>query len=144
MDLGTLLLQDICGHYAQRVCADFESSLSECASLGDFSVDVFRPNTHLTGEALGLFYIGTIFPEFKESERWRTTGLSILNQQLNRHVQSDGVYFEQSTYYHRYTTDFYLHLKILLEINASRSHRVSTISSMRCSVISCTSPGQMV
>jgi hypothetical protein len=77
----------------------------------------FSPNTHLTGEALGLFYIGTVFPEFEESARWRRTGLSILTEQLERHVQPDGVYFEQSSYYHRYTTDFYLHLKLLLEIN---------------------------
>jgi hypothetical protein len=77
----------------------------------------FSPNTHLTGEALGLFYLGTLMPEFKESSRWRNTGLQILIEQLARHVQADGVYFEQSSYYHRYTTDFYLHLKILLSIN---------------------------
>lgn len=77
----------------------------------------FSPNTHLTGEALGLFYIGTLFPEFKESDRWRKTGLRILLEQLDKHVQRDGVYFEQSSYYHRYTTDFYLHLRILLAAN---------------------------
>jgi hypothetical protein len=77
----------------------------------------FSPNTHLTGEALGLFYLGTMLPEFKESGRWRKTGLKILVDQLARHVQPDGAYFEQSTYYHRYTTDFYLHLQILLAAN---------------------------
>jgi hypothetical protein len=77
----------------------------------------FSPNTHLTGEALGLFYLGTMLPEFKEAERWRRTGLRILVEQLERHVQADGAYFEQSTYYHRYTTDFYLHLRILLAAN---------------------------
>ncbi len=77
----------------------------------------FSPNTHLTGEALGLFYIGTLLPQFKESNRWRTTGFTILMAQLGRHVRSDGVYFEQSSYYHRYTTDFYLHLWILLQAN---------------------------
>ena len=74
----------------------------------------FSPNTHLTGEALGLFYLGSFLPEFKEAKRWRNTGLQILLAQLDRHVQPDGVYFEQSSYYHRYTTDFYLHLLILL------------------------------
>jgi Heparinase II/III-like protein/Heparinase II/III N-terminus len=77
----------------------------------------FSPNTHLTGEALGLFYLGTVLPEFKESDRWRTTGLRILNGQLPRHVKPDGVYFEQSSYYHRYTADFYIHLLILLQAN---------------------------
>ncbi len=74
----------------------------------------FSPNTHLTGEALGLFYLGTLLPEFLDSARWRNTGLQILITQLPRHVKTDGVYFEQSSYYHRYTTDFYLHLWILL------------------------------
>ena len=77
----------------------------------------FSPNTHLTGEALGLFYLGTLLPEFKESSRWRNKGLRILLEQLPRHVQQDGVYFEQSSYYHRYTTDFYLHLRLLLSAN---------------------------
>ena len=77
----------------------------------------FSPNTHLTGEALGLFYLGTLLPEFKESHRWRRTGLRILTEQLSRHVRPDGVYFEQSSYYHRYTADFYTHLLILLRAN---------------------------
>ena len=77
----------------------------------------FSPNTHLTGEALGLFYLGTLLPEFKEASRWRKKGLKILLKQLPRHVQPDGVYFEQSSYYHRYTTDFYLHLRLLLSAN---------------------------
>jgi hypothetical protein len=77
----------------------------------------FSPNTHLTGEALGLFYIGLLLPEFKDAERWRELGLEILVSQLPRHVKPDGVYFEQSSYYHRYTTDFYLQLAVLLRIN---------------------------
>ena len=31
----------------------------------------FSPNTHLTGEALGLFYAGTLFPEFRDAAEWR-------------------------------------------------------------------------
>jgi hypothetical protein len=43
------------------------------------------------------------------------TGKRILLNQLARHVRPDGVYFEQSSYYHRYTTDFYAHFLILSE-----------------------------
>ncbi|MDQ1728475.1 MAG: hypothetical protein QOD33_600, partial [Pyrinomonadaceae bacterium] len=74
----------------------------------------FSPNTHLTGEALGLFYLGTFLPEFSEAARWRRTGQEILSEQLAKQVKPDGVYFEQSSYYHRYTTDFYTHLLIML------------------------------
>lgn len=75
------------------------------------------PNTHLTGEALGLFYLGTLLPEFERAASWREKGRSILLDELDRHVLSDGVYFERASYYHRYTTDFYAHLLILSERN---------------------------
>ncbi|MDQ3652207.1 MAG: heparinase II/III family protein [Acidobacteriota bacterium] len=79
----------------------------------------FSPNTHLTGEALGLFYLGTVLPELKCAARWRNTGERILMNALDWHVRPDGVYFEQSSYYHRYTTDFYTHLYILARANSS-------------------------
>lgn len=75
------------------------------------------PNTHLTGEALGLFYLGTLLPEFRSAERWRATGERILIGELARHVLPDGVYFEQSSYYQRYTADFYTHFCILSRDN---------------------------
>src|SRR5438093_412272 len=77
----------------------------------------YSPNTHLTGEALGLLYLGTLFPEFRCARRWQRTGWAILVEQLEKHVRPDGSYFEQSTYYHRYTTDFCLHLSVLGQLN---------------------------
>lgn len=77
----------------------------------------FSPNTHLTGEALGLFYLGTLLPEFREAAAWRAKGREILIEQLAQQVKADGVYFEQSSYYHRYTVDFYTHLLILSRVN---------------------------
>ncbi|HXM35377.1 MAG TPA: alginate lyase family protein [Pyrinomonadaceae bacterium] len=77
----------------------------------------FSPNTHLTGEALALFYLGTMLPEFRAASRWREVGKRVLLDQLSRHVKADGVYFEQSSYYHRYTTDFYTHFLIMARAN---------------------------
>jgi hypothetical protein len=77
----------------------------------------FSPNTHLTGEALGLYYLGTLLPEFRAAARWRKAGKRILLDQLSRQVKADGVYFEQSSYYHRYTADFYTHFLILAQAN---------------------------
>lgn len=73
----------------------------------------FSPNTHLTGEALGLVYIGTHFPELRGAARWVERGEKVLFGELGRQIRPDGVYFEQSSYYHRYTADFYLHLALL-------------------------------
>ncbi|HYV00306.1 MAG TPA: alginate lyase family protein, partial [Pyrinomonadaceae bacterium] len=79
----------------------------------------FSPNTHLTGEALALFYLGTLFPELKDARRWKKKGNDILLGELSRHVRPDGVYFEQSSYYHRYTVDFYTHYLILMQENGN-------------------------
>ncbi|HLQ22861.1 MAG TPA: heparinase II/III family protein, partial [Gemmatimonadales bacterium] len=73
----------------------------------------FSPNTHLTGEALGLFYAGTMFPEMAQASRWRERGAQILIAESSRHVLPDGVYFEQSTCYQRYTVEIALHFLIL-------------------------------
>lgn len=81
----------------------------------------FSPNTHLTGEALGLFYLGTLWPEFRRAASWRACGERILLAELDRHILPDGVYFEQTTYYQRYTTDFYTHYLILARANGVRT-----------------------
>ncbi len=73
----------------------------------------YSPNTHLTGEALGLYYLGTQLGIFERSMRWRKLGEEILFAELDRQVLADGVYFEQSTWYQRYTADFYTHFLIL-------------------------------
>lgn len=73
----------------------------------------FSPNTHLLGEAVGLFFIGTLCPEITSAERWRNRGWEIILQQSERQVRPDGVYFEQALYYHVYALDFFLHARIL-------------------------------
>lgn len=73
----------------------------------------FSPNTHLTGEALGLFYAGLAFPELDGAERWHKLGRRILLEQLQRQALDDGVYFEQATCYQRYTVEIYLHFLML-------------------------------
>jgi hypothetical protein len=75
----------------------------------------YSPNTHLTGEALGLLYLGTALPFFDAAERWRATGWEILHDQLFRQVRADGTYFEQALYYHRYTADIYHHALLLAD-----------------------------
>jgi hypothetical protein len=77
----------------------------------------FSPNTHLTGEALGLFYLGILLPELRRATQWRELGWRILERELQRQIHEDGVYFEQATYYHRYTVDINLHALLLAQAN---------------------------
>lgn len=76
----------------------------------------FSPNTHLTGEALGLYFLGSFLPELGESKRWKNLGYKILLGALDFQVRGDGGYCEQSSHYHRYTTDFYANLFVLREL----------------------------
>ena len=68
----------------------------------------FSPNTHLTGEALGLYVVGVALPELAGSSRWMDTGRSILIEEIGRQIHPDGGHVERSTHYQRYTLDFYL------------------------------------
>jgi len=77
----------------------------------------FSPNTHLLGEALALFFIGTQYPGLKASAGWRTLGWRILLEEAQKQVRPDGVYFEQSLYYHVYALDFFLHARQLAMLN---------------------------
>jgi len=77
----------------------------------------FSPNTHLLGEAVALFFIGTLCPEIASARRWQQRGWQTVLQEANRQVRSDGLHFEQSTYYHVYALDFFLHSAILASVN---------------------------
>ena len=77
----------------------------------------FSPNTHLLGEALALFFLGTLFPGPHRAERWQRRGWEILQGEAAKQVRKDGFYFEQSTYYHVYALDIFLHARILAACN---------------------------
>ena len=99
-----------------EVFGDIERAIEAHAShVERYLSYYFSPNTHLTGEALGLFYAGTVFREMKQAERWRRLGSSILVREIERQVLPDGVYMERSTCYQRYTADIYLHFMVLAD-----------------------------
>jgi uncharacterized heparinase superfamily protein len=91
----------------------FKYLCAQARHIESYLSHYFSPNTHLTGEALGLFYLGAALPELNRASRWRDIGIRVLLDQLTQHICPDGVYFEQSSYYHRYTADFYTHLLVL-------------------------------
>lgn len=70
------------------------------------------PNTHLTGEALGLFYIGL----YLGVPHWRDHARRMLERVVSEHVFDDGVYFEKSTWYQRYAAEIYLHYLLLSRV----------------------------
>ena len=77
----------------------------------------FSPNTHLLGEGVALFFLGTLCRELEPAERWKREGWEIVLEAAERQVQSDGMHFEQSLYYHVYAIDFFLHARRLAALN---------------------------
>jgi hypothetical protein len=94
-------------------------SLAEHAEFIEENLSTyFSPNTHLLGEGFGLYCIGLLLPELRGAERWRATGRKILEDEMQKQVRPDGAHAEQSSYYHRYATDFFLCAAILADRNA--------------------------
>lgn len=81
----------------------------------------YSPNTHLTGEGLGLYYLGTQLPFLERAPQWRKLGEGILFTEITKQIYEDGVYFEQSTWYQRYTVDIYSHFVILRALTGESS-----------------------
>jgi hypothetical protein len=77
----------------------------------------FSPNTHLLGEGVALFFIGLLCPELRSARRWQKLGWDVTLRESERQVSPDGLHFEQSTYYHVYALDFFLHAGVLANLN---------------------------
>jgi asparagine synthase (glutamine-hydrolysing) len=78
-------------------------------------------NNHLLGEALGLYAIGTLFPYFSESIRWRNKGKAILeSEKCLKQFYEDGGYCQLSFNYQRLVLHYYLWALRIAEVNGDR------------------------
>ena len=102
--------------------ADFHSDYLQAQALSGRHIQrylstYFSPNTHLLGEAVALFFLGTLCPELSGAERWKSQGWQIVLEEAARQVNPDGMHFEQSVYYHVYALDLFLHAALLASAN---------------------------
>ena len=98
--------------------ASLREGIGECAVYTERYISTyFAPNTHLLGEALALFFVGILYPEFERAGFWREYGWRVLLQESSRQVRMDGFHFEQSVYYHVYALDMFLHARVLASLN---------------------------
>jgi hypothetical protein len=99
-------------------CAQFRAELAPALAFHGRYIErylstYFSPNTHLLGEAVALFFLGTLYPGMPGAANWKATGWRITLREAERQVRPDGVYFEQSLYYHVYALDFFLCARLL-------------------------------
>ena len=119
--LSWIWLRSLLAEYP-TVSATFQNDLLSGLALNGRHIErylstYFSPNTHLLGEAVALFFIGTTCPQISSAEHWKRMGWRIIEEEALRQVRPDGVYFEQSLYYHVYALDFFLHARLLASRN---------------------------
>ncbi len=103
-------------------CADFRAEMAPALAFHGRYIErylstYFSPNTHLLGEAVALFFLGTLYRQMPGAARWKKSGWKIVLHEAGRQVRPDGVYFEQSLYYHVYALDFFLYARLLAARN---------------------------
>lgn len=67
-----------------------------------------QKNNHGLSEAMGLWTIGSLFPEFMDSPRWAALGRRLLENQANELIYDDGAFSQHSMNYHRVMLHDYL------------------------------------
>jgi len=91
---------------ARRVEANIEYSISQ-------------RNNHGMSEALGLWTVASLFPEFRKAELWKKRGLELLERQGRDLVYEDGAFSQHSMNYHRLMLHDYLWVIRLADILGS-------------------------
>jgi hypothetical protein len=72
----------------------------------------------LAMEGAGLFYVGVLFPEFRDAATWRDTAAKWIYAELDNQVYPDGVQFELASGYHHVSLSNFLLVYRLARLNA--------------------------
>ena len=72
-----------------------------------------QSNNHGISEAVGLWTLGVLFPEFTDAAKWRELGAKLLAKQVKGLIYDDGSFSQHSVNYHRVMLhDFLWALKV--------------------------------
>ena len=76
---------------------------------------------HLLFEAQRMICAGSFFPEFKNAETWRASGVEILNREINVQVYDDGGQYELCPHYHLGSIEIFVKALEIADINGFRN-----------------------
>jgi asparagine synthase (glutamine-hydrolysing) len=76
------------GFTAERIDANIDYALGQA-------------NNHGISEAVGLWTIGTLFPEFESAKHWQEHGRRTMEAEARRLIYDDGAFSQHSLNYHR-------------------------------------------
>jgi len=98
----------------------------------NMSYAISTHSNHTISEAFGLWMVGLLFPELKESEKYLKLGRELLEREASTQIFADGSYSMYSLNYHRFILHIYFCTLRLGELNGSplseSVHRAVTAS----------------
>jgi len=62
---------------------------------------ILQKNNHGISEGVGLWTIGTLFPELRGADKWKRRGKQTIASEVRRQIYGDGSYVQHSLNYHR-------------------------------------------
>lgn len=74
---------------------------------------------HRLYEALHMMYAGSTFPEMKQAANWRKSGVTVLNEEIEKQILPDGVQFELSPSYHIGSIKIFLDALQIAQLNGA-------------------------
>lgn len=85
--------------------------------LGNYS----DQGNHLLFEAQRMLMAGSFFPEYREAEAWRRSGVEILNREILKQVLPDGGHYELDPHYHLATIEIFYKSLQIADLNGFRN-----------------------
>ncbi|MGM9736576.1 MAG: heparinase II/III family protein [Candidatus Cryptobacteroides sp.] len=80
-----------------------------------------KQGNHLLFEAQRMLYAGSFFPEFKEAETWRQSGVKVLNTEIDKQVLPDGGQYELCPHYHLAAIEIFYKALQIADLNHFRN-----------------------
>lgn len=99
---------------------------------------------HLLFEAQRMIYAGTFFPELKEANAWRKSGIDVLNKEIQLQVYDDGMQYELDPHYHLAAINIFCKAIRVADANGFRNEfptsYLNTVEAMIMWVVNCYFP----
>ena len=80
-----------------------------------------KQGNHLLFEAQRMICAGSFFPEFANAEKWRTSGVEILNREIGVQVYEDGAQYELCPHYHLASIEIFIKALEVADLNGFRN-----------------------
>lgn len=78
-----------------------------------------RSGNHLIADYTGLVFIGNAFGDTTQGKRWMLRGARGLEEEIMRQTSADGVNYEKSIPYHRFTAEMCLSAMLLCKLSGT-------------------------